>query len=330
MQGATTGELSVKVGEYRYDLSSRGVNPIFLCDSDMIRRGEVISIIKQLWEAKKYEPIELIFMTAEPEEYGVSFCANGFDAEKMSVLLLEMDRRHDLLIEDFSRNQLHYNRKHPDSQMPTIVVLLDAFDRIVDSPHYAELIDHVEILSKKSRAAGIKVLTLVNQLPTKREQLLEGFGDPVRVYRDGFNIKDVTNTILKSFYDLGYVPCLSLSRDKEQGTIRVSIGVDIDGSWLLFGFNYGEHTVKYGVYHKYYEKLTKEEMIEIYRVFRTDETSCFLTLDEDPANDTIYLSGGRYESTITPVYLECLIEEILSLKVIGKIKEIIEKQRKYI
>ena len=330
MQGVTEGDLSVKVGAHSYNLSSRGVNPVFLCESDAIRRDQVISIIKQLTEAKSREPVEIIFMTAEPEEYKASFGASSFDVGKMSELLREMESRYDILLEDYARNQICYNLKHPEAQLPTIVVLMDGFDRIIASQDFEEFIDYVRILTMKSRAAGFKFVALMNRIPENAEHTLEYFGTPVNVHREGFNMKDVTNTILRSFYNLGYEPCLGLSRDKEKGTVHVSIGVDIEGSWLSFSYNYDEHTVKYGVYYRYYEKLPKEDIIEVYRVFRTDETSCFLTLDEDPTNDTIYLSGGRYESTITPVYLECLIEEILSLKVIYKIKEIIEKQRKYI
>ena len=330
MQGVTEGDLSVKVGAHSYNLSSRGVNPVFLCESDAIRRDQVISIVKQLAEAKCREPVEVIFMTAEPEEYKASFGASSFDVGKMSELLREMERRYDILLEDYARNQICYNLKHPEAQLATTVVLLDGFDRIIDSEDFSEFINYVKILAMKSRAAGFKFVALMNRIPENAEHTLEYFGTPVNVHREGFNMKDVTNTILRSFYNLGYEPCLGLSRDKEKGTVHVSIGVDIEGSWLSFSYNYDEHTVKYGVYYRYYEKLPKEDIIEVYRVFRTDETSCFLTLDEDPTNDTIYLSGGRYESTITPVYLECLIEEILSLKVIGKIKEIIEKQRKYI
>ena len=328
MQGVTEGDLSVKIGAHSYNLSSRGVNPIFLCESDAIRRDQVISIVKQLTEAKCRESVEVIFMTAEPEEYKASFAARRFDTEKMSELLGEMERRYDILLEDCARDQICYTLKHPEARLPTIVVLMDGFDRIIDSVDFEEFVDYVRILTMKSRAAGFKFVALINRIPENAEHTLEYFGTPVNVHREGFNMKDVTNTILKSFYSLGYEPCLGLSRDKEKGTIHVSVGVDIEGSWLSFSYNYDEHTVKYGVYYRYYEKLQKEDIIEVYRVFRTDEASCFLTLDEDPASDTIYLSGSRYESAITPVYIECMIKEISSLKVIVKIKEIIEKQRK--
>ena len=132
MQGVTEGDLSVKVGAHSYNLSSRGVNPVFLCESDVIRRDQVISIMKQLEEAKSGEPVEVIFMTAEPEEYKASFGAIGFDKGKMSELLGEMERRYDLLIEDYARNQICYNLKHPEAQLATTIVLLDGFDRIIN------------------------------------------------------------------------------------------------------------------------------------------------------------------------------------------------------
>lgn len=210
MHGVTEGNLSVKVGAHSYNLSSRGVNPVFLCDSDMIRREQAVSIIKQLEVAKKQEPIELIFITAEPEEYSsLSYGASDFASVKMTDLFEEMDRRYDLLVEDCARNQIQYNQRHPDAQIPTTVVLLDGFDRIINSgDHNSELLHYVRLLTMKSRAAGIKFIALINKMPENAEYTLEYFGTPVNVFREGFNTRDVTNTILKSFYNLGYEPCI--------------------------------------------------------------------------------------------------------------------------
>ena len=142
-------------------------------------------------------------------DIGECFVVSVVDDEGNEHVFEEMDRRYDSLVEDCARNQIQYNQRHPDAQIPTTVVLLDGFDRIINSgDHNSELLHYVRLLTMKSRAAGIKFIALINKMPENAEYTLEYFGTPVNVFREGFNTRDVTNTILKSFYNLGYEPCI--------------------------------------------------------------------------------------------------------------------------
>ena len=145
------------------------------------------------------------------------------------------------------------------------------------------------------------------------------------VKRPRLRPRDATNVILNTFYGLGYDPRLSLSREKEKGTICIAISLEIEGALLSFHYNKGGGAVKYKLFYPCRTPLKREEMIELYRSFRTDESICFSSLNDDEAVG-ISILGERCEEAVTPMLLECMVEEILSMDVIAKIKSIIEKQ----
>ena len=133
---------------------------------------------------------------------------------------------------------------------------------------------------------------------------------------------DLTNRILSALYRLGRKPKISLTKQKE--AIGVTVEAYIGETRLVFDYNYGGHTVRYGVYYNCYRRLTREELVELYRLFRTDDPYCFSTLSEDAENRCICITEEKFEGAINLTYIECIIEEIQSMKVIDKIEEIID------
>ena len=130
-------------------------------------------------------------------------------------------------------------------------------------------------------------------------------------------MRNSTNTILKIFYRYGYEPTLEpVDKTKE---LRISINI---GGGVLSFYSEGSNELSYSLVFPYSGKLSGETVIELYRTFRTDRSTCFGSLDYDESRREISLNGHRAESEITPMLTEFILEESVSLRTVFKIREI--------
>ena len=130
-------------------------------------------------------------------------------------------------------------------------------------------------------------------------------------------MRNSTNTILKIFYRYGYEPTLEpVDKTKE---LRISINI---GGGVLSFYSEGSNELSYSLSFRYGGKLNGEKVIELYRIFRTDRSTCFSSLDYNESTGEISLIGHRAEDEITPMLTEFILEESVSLRTVFKIREI--------
>ncbi|MEI7024717.1 FtsK/SpoIIIE domain-containing protein [Paenibacillus sp. y28] len=82
----------------------------------------------------------------------------------MQKVVVEMDRRYELLNEHKVRNIIQYNMKNPDAKMPYIVVVVDEYAELM-MVVASEVEDAVQRIAQKARAAGIHMI-LATQRPS--------------------------------------------------------------------------------------------------------------------------------------------------------------------
>jgi hypothetical protein len=60
--------------------------------------------------------------------------------------------------------------------------------------------------------------------------------------------------------------------------------------------------------------------MEIFRMLRTDGSHCYDGFSDDYYEGHLAITGNRWSSQITPLFVQCMIEEISSLKLVEKLK----------
>lgn len=131
-------------------------------------------------------------------------------------------------------------------------------------------------------------------------------------------MKETANIIIAELYSLGLSPHINLSKDRED--IRIGIDVDVCGVHLSFNFNHNASTVNYALLFPTDRKITFETRMEIYRILRTDSSDYYDLFLDDYCSDHLALIGNRKAEVITPLFIQCMIEEISSLRVVEKLK----------
>jgi hypothetical protein len=166
------------------------------------------------------------------------------------------------------------------------------------------------------------VITFIDELPQGSEDFFKYYGTPVHVARKGFFMKDATNVILKELYALGFSPTINVSYDNEKETIWIGINAEINGVHLSFSFNYDDHSVNYALLFPFDDELDFDTHMEIFRMLRTDASHCYDGFSDDYYEGHLALKGSRWSSQMTPLFVQCMIEEICSLQVVKKLKSL--------
>ena len=310
--------VSIKVGCKTYHVSNSW-NSLFLCGKEEVRHMTALSVFEQLRAEKYKDAVEVRLISFEPQKYDGDI-AGAFDADLIKGYLAQMHRRYDLIAESESKNYILYNRKTDKEKLKLSVLIVDGPETVAESPAHFEFLTNLQILTQKSRAAGIHVIALVNELPIDAEGFFSYYGTPVHVMRKGFFTKDATNTIIKELCALGYDPTLNLSYDRDDETIRIIINAEIRDVRLSFSFNYDAPFVNYALLFPIDDEIDLDTKMEIYRTLRTDGSHCYDGFSDGYYEGHLAITGSRRESGVTPLFLQCMVEEIGSLHVVEKLR----------
>ena len=312
--------VSIKVGCKTYNVSNSW-NSLFLCGKEELRTLTAFSVFEQLRAEKYKDTVEVKFISHSPEKYEDGI-AGAFDADLIEQYLCEMERRYDLIVDGESKNYIHHNQRNIGEKIKLSVLVVDGAEVVAENPKYAQFLENLRILTQKSRASGIHVITFIDELPRGKEDFFKYYGTPVHVARKGFFMKDATNTIMKELYTLGFSPIINVSYDNEKETIWIGINVEINDVHLSFSFNYDDHSVNYALLFPFDGELDFDTHMEIFRMLRTDGSHCYDGFSDDYYEGHLAITGNRWSSQITPLFVQCMVEEISSLKLVEKLKSL--------
>ena len=314
----TKQAISIKVGCKTYNVSNSW-NSLFLCGKEAQRSVSAFSVFEQLGDDKYKGKVEVRLISHTPEAYEEGV-AGGFDDSIIDEYLDEMCHRYTILADSESRNYIQYNQKNPEEKMKLLVLIVEGTDDAVSDSSCALFLNKLQSLVQKSRAAGIHVISFINDLPANDEDHFKYYGTPVHVMRKGFFMKDTTNAILKELYALGLSPIVNLSYDREGDTIWIGINLEACGVHLSFSFNYDAHSVDYALLFPVDREIDFETKMDIYRTLRTDASNCYDGFSDDLYEGHLAITGTRWASQMTPLFVQGMIEEIYTLKVVEKLK----------
>lgn len=312
--------VSIKVGCKTYNVSNSW-NSLFLCGKEKLRTLTAFSVFEQLRADKYKDAVEVTFISHDPGKYDDSI-SGAFDADLIEKYLCEMERRYDLIAESESRNYIQHNQRNCGEKIKLSVLIVDGAEVVAENLKHAQFLENLRILTQKSRASGIHVITFVDELPQGAEDFFKYYGTPVHVARKGFFMKDATNTIMKEIYTLGFSPIINVSYDNEKETIWIGINVEINGVHLSFNFNFDDHSVNYALLFPFDGELDFDTHMEIFRMLRTDGSHCYDGFSDDYYEGHLAITGNRWSSQITPLFVQCMVEEISSLKLVEKLKSL--------
>ncbi|MBQ3041259.1 MAG: hypothetical protein IJD42_06645 [Clostridia bacterium] len=310
--------VSIKVGCKTYNVSNSW-NSLFLCGKGELRTLTAFSVFEQLRANKYKDVVEVKLISHAPEKYENGI-VGAFDAALIKTYLEDMERRYDLIANSESRNYIQYNQRNCGEKIKLSVLIVDGADVVVDNPKHTQFLENLRILTQKSRASGIHVITFIDELPQGNEDFFKYYGTLVHVMRKGFFMKDATNTIMKELYMLGFSPTINISYDNEKETIWIGINADVQGVHLSFSFNYDDHSVNYALLFPFDGELDFETHMEIFRMLRTDGSHCYDGFSDDYYEGHLAVTGNRWSSQITSLFVQCMIEEISTLKLVKKLK----------
>ena len=132
---------------------------------------------------------------------------------------------------------------------------------------------------------------------------------------------NVTSTLLNSLYSYGHLPAL----DSGNRPGDVLITAEVGGGTLSFHCEAERDRVRYKLAFQHAKELNKEDMIRLYRIFRTDCSTCFSSVDYCKRSGELSLAGERSRKEITQIFLEYVMEESVSLQTVFKIREIVAR-----
>ena len=190
--------VSIKVGCKTYNVSNSW-NSLFLCGKGELRTLTAFSVFEQLRANKYKDVVEVKLISHAPEKYENGI-VGAFDAALIKTYLEDMERRYDLIANSESRNYIQYNQRNCGEKIKLSVLIVDGADVVVDNPKHTQFLENLRILTQKSRASGIHVITFIDELPQGNEDFFKYYGTLVHVMRKGFFMKDATNTIMKELY----------------------------------------------------------------------------------------------------------------------------------
>ena len=315
-----TQTVRIKVGCKTYN-ASNSWNTLFLCGSEEVRVLTALSVFEQLRADKYRDTVEVKFISADPRKYGDGI-AGVLDKSLIRRYLDEMERRYDLLAESESRNYIQYNHKTDKEKIKLSVLIVDGADAVVGNPMYREFLADLQILTQKSRSSGIRVITFIDELPSGNEDIFKYYGATVSVIRKGFFTKDATNVIIKELYSLGFSPRIDVSYDHEKDTVRIGIITEINGVQLSFTYNYDDYSVNYALLFPFGGELGVDTYMEIFRTLRTDGSRCYDGFSDNYDHGYLAITGSRWASRVTPMLVQCMVDEIFSLRVIDRLKSL--------
>lgn len=314
----TKQAVNIKVGCKTYNVSNSW-NSLFLCGKEELRTLTAFSVFEQLKADKYKDAVEVRLISHDPVKYEDDI-AEDFDATLINKYLCEMERRYDLIMDSESRNYIQHNQRNCGEKIKLSVLIVEGADVVADNPKYAQFLENLRILTQKSRASGIHVISVINELPEGKEEFFKYYGTLVHVMRKGFFMKDATNMIMKELYTLGFSPIIDVSYDNEKETIWIGINAEINDVHLSFSFNYDDHSVNYALLFPFDGELDFDTHMEIFRMLRTDGSHCYDGFSDDYYDGHLAITGNRWSSQITPLFVQCMIEEISSLKLVEKLK----------
>ena len=69
-------------------------------------------------------------------------------------------------------------------------------------------------------------------------------------------------------------------------------------------------------------ELDFDTHIEIFRMFRTDGSHCYDGFSDDYYEGHLAITGNRWSSQITPLFVQCMVDEIFTLRAVEKLKSL--------
>ena len=132
---------------------------------------------------------------------------------------------------------------------------------------------------------------------------------------------NVTSTLLNALYSYGHLPALDSGEHPGDVLIAAAIG----GGVLSFHCESATDRVAYKLAFKHAGELYKEDIIQLYRIFRTECSACFSSVDYCKRSGELSLAGERSRKEITQIFLEYVMEESVSLQTVFKIREIVAR-----
>ena len=314
----TKQAVSIKVGCKTYNVSNSW-NSLFLCGKEELRALTAFSVFEQLRADKYKDAVEVKLISHDPGKYEDGI-AGVFDENLIEKYLEEMEHRYGLIADSESRNYIQYNQRNCGEEIKLSVLIVDGAEVVTEKPEYAQFLEKLGILTQKSRASGIHVITFIDELPQGKEDFFRYYGTPVHVMRKGFFMKDTMNGILKELYALGLSPIVNLSYNREAETVWIGINLEIDGVHLSFSFNYDAHEVDYALLFPIDREIDLETKMDIYRTLRTDVSCCYDGFSDSLYDEHLALIGNRWSSQMTPQFIQTMVEEIHTLKVVENLK----------
>jgi len=316
--------VSIKVGCKTYNVSNSW-NSLFLCGEEELRTLTAFSVFGQLRADKYRDVVDVKMISHDPQKYEDDI-AVAFDADLIEKYLEDMGHRYDLIADSESRNYIQHNRKNIGEKIKLSVLIVDGLETVVANPKYAQFLENLRTLTQKSRASGIHVITFIDKLPEGKEDFFKYYGTPAHVMRKGFFMKDATNTIIKELYTLGFSPIINVSYDNEKETIWIGINVEVNDVHLSFSFDFDGHSVNYALLFPFDSELDFDTHMEIFRMLRTDISHCYDGFSDDYYEGHLAITGSRWSSQITPLFVQFMIEEISSLKLVKKLKTLQKRE----
>ena len=317
----TNQQVRIKVGKKTYD-ASNSWNSLFICDDEKTRSTTSLSVLKQLNDEKYKDTVEVKLISCAPAKYKDNI-AEGFDASLLQSYVKEMERRYETIADACCRNYIEYNQTATE-KMKLIVLIIDGAETVVNEPAYSDFLYELLILNQKSRASGIHVITLINELPIGNEDHFE-YCEIAHVTGKEFFTKDTANTIMSELFALGFSPVIDVSYDKKTNkTIRISIDAEVHGVQLCFTFNFDDHSVEYALIFPFEDELDLDTDYQLRSLLSEDDSLCYDGF-ENYYSGRLALCGKRWASQITPSFIQRMTEEICSLKIVEKLKELTRK-----
>ena len=98
--------------------------------------------------------------------------------------------------------------------------------------------------------------------------------------------------------------------------------MEVHNVHLSFSFWYDAPSISYALLFPIDNEPDFGKKMDIYRTLRTDNSHCYDSFSDDYYEGHLALIGERSANEITPLFIQCMVEEILSLKTVEKLKQL--------